>query len=113
LAKVALAVGGVVAALAGVLGAVVQLNVLSQEQADAVLLVGRDLPGIISNAGVVVAAVTGVVAALVAAFGTAQLGKKQVTPVAAPAIEDPANPGTLIPLLPAPGVSGVHGSYGD
>jgi len=113
LAKAATVVGAVVAGLAGLIGAAVQIGIVSPAQADAMSTAGAQLPTLLTSAGGVVTLATGIVAGLLGAFGTAALGKKDVTPVSSPAIEDPNNPGALIPLVPKydPPASDPIGDY--
>jgi hypothetical protein len=111
LAKVATTVGGVVAALGGVVGALVQLGVLSDDQVAAVTAAGAVVEPTINGLGVLLGGVMPIVAALVAAFATVKVGKAKVTPNESPAAEV-INPETgkreLVALVPATSVPGAH-----
>jgi len=96
LGRVAATVGTTFAGLAGLIGAVVELHVLTQAQADALNYAGHELPTAVLVVGGLVTLVTGAVSGLAGAFGTAKFGKDHVTPISSPRNNDG------VPLVPGP-----------
>lgn len=84
LREVATKVGGIVAALVGIVGAAVQMTYLSSGQGEAIVNAGNQLPNVILYVGGGITLVTGIVGGLVSAFRTARVGEDHVTPVVSP-----------------------------
>lgn len=88
LRKVALTVGGLTGIIGGLLSAGVLFGVLSSAQADALRVIGEQLPGWLLAVGALVPFLTGAVSSLVSAFGTAKVGERSVTSLVDPRDND-------------------------
>lgn len=99
LTKVAASVGLIVPTVLSLAGAAVTLGYLSSEKAAAITTAAAALPDAIIQAGAVAALLIGLVSGAAGAFTTAKVGAGKVTPIESPAIEDPSNPGKLVPMV--------------
>jgi hypothetical protein len=80
LRKLAVTVGGTIAGLGGIVGSLLQLGVLTPDQAIAINAAGQAVEPTINGLGVLAGGVIPIIAGLAAAFGIARTGEKVVTP---------------------------------